>query len=134
MSVMSLASVEPETEFPETSVLVAEDEVLIRAVLAQHLRGAGFRILEASNAREAMDILNSGEKVGVLFTDVRMLDEKDGIRLAQWVRQNYPSVRIVFGSGERNLDNIVPGAKLFSKPYDFDQVENFIRGLLADSG
>src|ERR1700722_17688960 len=125
---------EAEIHLPAPTVLVAEDEVLIRALLAHHLRELGFRIIEASNAGEATEILKSGEHVDVLFTDVRMPGENDGIRLAQWVRQNHPAVRIVFGSGEKSLADIVPGARQFPEPYDFDEVEAHIRSLLRDSG
>jgi DNA-binding NtrC family response regulator len=132
MSAMIQSSHEPELRQP--TVLIAEDEVLIRAMVAQHLRNAGFRIVEASNAHEAIEILSSGESVDVLFTDVRMVDDKDGIRLAQWVDRNHPAIRIVFGSGETNLVDVVPGARLFSKPYNLEDVEAHIRGLVADSG
>jgi DNA-binding NtrC family response regulator len=130
---MIQSSHEPEAKLREPTVLVAEDEVLIRAMVAQHLRCAGFRIIEASNAHEAIDILSSGESVDVLFTDVRMVDDKDGIRLAQWVDRNHPAIRIVFGTGETTLIDAVPGARLFSKPYDLQDVETHIRGLLSDS-
>jgi DNA-binding NtrC family response regulator len=130
MSVLSEPCSEPEADLRAPTVLIAEDEILIRALLAQHLRCAGFRILEASNAGEAIDILGSDEKVDVLFTDVRMPDESDGVRLAQWVRKHHPAVRIVFGSGENNIAHTIPGARLFSKPYDLDEVEDHIRRLV----
>jgi DNA-binding NtrC family response regulator len=102
-----------------------------RASLAQRLRDAGFRVLEASNAGEAIEILHSGDNVDAPFTDVRMSHDNEGIRLAQWIGHNHPAVRVVFGSGERNLGGIVPGARPFSKPCDFDE-GTYIRGLLAD--
>ncbi|HEX4160169.1 MAG TPA: response regulator [Rhizomicrobium sp.] len=131
MSAIIQSCHEPKAELRAPTVLVAEDEILIRAMVAQHLRSAGFRIIEASNAHEAIDILTSGESVDVLFTDVRMVGEKDGIRLAQWVERNRPAIRIVFGSGETNLVDAVPGARLFSKPYDLEDVERYVRGLVA---
>ena len=130
MSAQSQLVSEPGADLPAPTVVVAEDEILIRAMLAHHLRCAGFRILEAANANEVIDILGSGEKIDVLFTDVRMPDECDGIRLAQWVRTNYPSVRVVFGSGESNVGDTIPGARLFSKPYDLEDVESHIRRLV----
>ena len=105
--------------------------MLIRTMLAQHLRDAGFRVVEAANAREATDIMEAGETVDVLFTDVRMPGENDGVWLAQLVQQNYPAVRIVLASGERDVGQAIVGARLFSKPYDLDLVENHIRDLLA---
>ena len=71
MSAQNKICEEPGTFFRPPVVLVAEDEILLRVMLAQHLRSAGFRVLEASNANEAVEILEAGEKVDVLFTDVR---------------------------------------------------------------
>ncbi len=134
MSALNRSCHAPETNLREPAVLVAEDEILIRAMLAQQLRNAGFRVIEASNAHEAVEILNSDENVIVLFTDVRMPGDHDGIWLAQWVRQNHPEISIVIGSGETNLAHTIPGARLFSKPYDFEDVESHIRTLVKQSG
>jgi len=132
VSAMKQSCREPEADLRAPVVLVAEDEILIRITLTQHLRNAGFRIIEASGASEAIGILSSGERVDVLFTDVRMPGDSDGIRLAQWVKQNHPGVRIVFASGEKNIGEIVHGTRLFPKPYDLEEVESYIRELVAD--
>jgi DNA-binding NtrC family response regulator len=134
MSATNASREHPEAKTDPATILVAEDEILIRAMVAQHLRSAGFRILEASNAREAIEILSSGEAVDVVFTDVRMEDRTDGLRLAQWVRENHPAVCIVFASGEKNLGDAFPGARIFCKPYDMDQVESYIRSVIPDCG
>jgi len=133
MSAMNKTCHAPKADLRAPVVLVAEDEILIRITLTQHLRNAGFRIIEASNAQEAMDIFDSGENVDVLFTDIRMPGDRDGIRLAHWVKQNHPDVRIVFASGERDIGDIVQGTRLFSKPYDLEEVVDYIRSLLMDA-
>lgn len=99
-------------------------------MVAHHLRSAGFRIAEAANAEEAIEILDSGERVDVLFTDVCMPGRCNGVGLARWVRQHHPAIRIVFASGENNFAHDILGAKFFSKPYDFDEVEIHLRELL----
>lgn len=121
---------EPDADYRSPTILVVEDEILIRVMLAHHLRNAGFRIIEAGNAGEAAKILDSGEIVDVLFTDVRMPGEHDGIWLAQWARENYPAIGIAFGSAEKNLARVIVGARFFAKPYDFAEVEAHVRDLL----
>lgn len=130
MSVLSQTCTGQEADRGAATILVAEDEVLIRAMLAHHLRSAGFRVAEAANADEAIEILDSGERVDVLFTDVCMPGRCNGVGLARWVRQHHPAIRIVFASGEKDLVHDIPDAKFFSKPYDFGDVENHIRNLL----
>jgi CheY-like chemotaxis protein len=53
-------------------VLVVEDEILVRLTIADHLRGAGYEVVEAANATEAIAVFASGELVDVVFTDVQM--------------------------------------------------------------
>jgi len=80
-------------------ILVVEDEVLIRLDLAQQLRAAGFIVLEASTAHEAMMILKATDDVALTVTDVRMPGEIDGLGLAAWIRMERPDMKIIVLSG-----------------------------------
>ena len=68
-------------------VLVVENDVLLRLVTASNLRDAGFEVIEAVNAAEALRIL-ARVPVDVLFSDIDMPGNMDGLALAQWVRQS----------------------------------------------
>ncbi len=124
---------EAETCPAARTVLVVEDEVLIRDLIARHLRGSGYQVIEASDAREAMEVLASGETIDLLFTDVVMPGVMNGIMLARWVQQNRPGIRIVLASGRSDLAKSLPGERLFPKPYDPAEVEAYIRKLLDDT-
>ena len=77
-------------------ILVVEDEVLIRLVIAQYLRDCGYRVIEAAHADEALLVLRKSEiAIDVLFTDVEMPGSMDGFALAQWVRSNRPDMDVV---------------------------------------
>ncbi len=79
-------------------ILVVEDEVLIRMMMATELRAAGFAVLEAANADEALKVLRSSEPVDLMVTDIRMPGTMDGIRLAALVRGMWESIKIIIAS------------------------------------
>ena len=81
------------------TILVVEDEVLIRLDLAQQLRSAGFTVLEASTAHEAMMILQATDGVALVVSDVRMPGEIDGLGLASWIRLERPDTKVIVLSG-----------------------------------
>ena len=80
-------------------ILVVEDEVLIRLDLAQQLHSAGFTVLEASTAHEAIMMFQTTEGVALVVTDVRMPGEIDGLGLASWVRLERPGTKVIVLSG-----------------------------------
>jgi CheY-like chemotaxis protein len=88
------------------TVLVVEDDVLVRLVIAGYLRDCGYRVLEAASAAEALRLLERDEaRVDVVLTDVQMPGEMDGFALAQWVRRVRPEVEVLLaGTPARAAD------------------------------
>jgi CheY-like chemotaxis protein len=73
------------------TILVVEDEFLIRAMLSDYLQECGFKVLEASSGDEAVAIIENVDVViDLVLTDIRMPGAMDGFGLAQWVRTNRP--------------------------------------------
>ena len=101
------------------SVLVVEDEALLLFTIADDLRDAGFRVFEATNAAAALTLLGNLGGADVLFTDVAMPGQIDGLRLAHLVEERWPGTRIIVTSGHVNLtDADMPkGARFIAKPY-----------------
>lgn len=85
-----MSTILPRPDLPQANnppvVLVVEDDVLIRTSAAEYLRASGYKTVEATTAAEAVDVINSGAPVDVVFTDVRMPGGMDGVELAGWVR------------------------------------------------
>lgn len=81
------------------TVLVAEDDLYIRLVIAEYLREAGYEVVEAGSADEAMSVFRSGAAIDLLFTDVRMPGSMDGCDLARRVRAEWPDTRVILTSG-----------------------------------
>jgi len=105
------------------TVLVVEDEVLIRLVVADALREAGFRVFEACNADEALSLTHSGLVPDVLLTDVRMPGSMNGLQLAALFETTFPGMLVLVASSHPER---VP-FKHFTKPYDADAIVREIR-------
>jgi CheY-like chemotaxis protein len=80
-------------------ILVVEDELFVRLLVSDALWDAGYRVLEAFNGDEAIDILTSGAHVDVILSDVRMPGSVDGLGLLAFVRKNYPDLPVIISSG-----------------------------------
>jgi|SRR5579862_4059274 len=126
----ALAQILPQAERTSPTILIAEDEVLVRGVVAEHLRDAGFHVIEASNAAEAVDVMRSGEAVDLVFTDIAMPGIMNGVMLARWIYLHRPDVPVVLASGSAETARAIPNVRLFLKPYDLCDVEAHIRDVL----
>jgi CheY-like chemotaxis protein len=115
------------------TVVVVEDETLVRMDIAMSLENEGFIVLEASNADEAIAILDAHNDVRLMFTDVDMPGSIDGLKLAEAVRDRWPPIKIIVASGHRHLsDELLPvEGRFFSKPYDHTRVIMTMREMLA---
>ena len=116
-----------------TTILVVEDEALIRMISADILEEAGFRVLEAANAAEAILIMEGADHVELMFTDIRMPGRMDGLELAAFVHAQWPDVRLLVTSGHIVLaDSQIPnGGHFVSKPYDLTQLVSGIRASIS---
>lgn len=118
------------------TVLIVGDEALIRVVIADMLQDRGFKVLEAANAKEAIDIIEKTYiEIDLVFTDVRMPSGKDGFGLVKWIQSSRPAVPVLVASediGKANDANGLNRGDMFvSKPYDLDQTTAKIRAAIA---
>lgn len=115
------------------SVLVVEDEALIRMDIADQLERDGFFVFEAANADQAIVVLNAEPSVRIMFTDIDMPGSMDGLKLAAAVRDRFPPVQIIVTSGHRSveLSEMPAGSVFFSKPYQHAAVMASTRQMLA---
>ena len=115
------------------TVLVVEDEELVRLDAAESLRDAGFEVLEAADACEALETVERRHDIGVVFTDIDMPGGMDGLELARRVSRSRPRMRLILTSGAVRVDprEIPDNGAFLSKPYSPDAVARTIRRLLA---
>lgn len=128
------AIVEEAAQSNNQSVLVVEDEALVRLDIVDCLHDEGLSVLEAANADEAIEILKNRSDVRVVFTDVNMPGSMDGVRLAAVVRCRWPPIRLIVASGHMSVpvSALPPGSRFFRKPYVGPQVAETIAELLRN--
>jgi DNA-binding NtrC family response regulator len=115
----------------QPAVLLVEDEMLIRMVVADYLRDEDFRVVEASDADEAIEILERRRDILAVVTDIRMPGTLNGIALALQVESRWPHIRVILTSGyPATEDNRLPESIPFlRKPYDPADIASLLRGL-----
>jgi two-component system, response regulator PdtaR len=115
------------------SILVVEDEVILRMDLADHLRSSGFIVLEALNGDHALTVLSTEESVRLVITDMRMPGQVDGGALLTWLRQEKPHIKVIVVSGNLAVDALPANADArFSKPLNMDTLLRQVRHLLNE--
>ena len=115
-------------------VLVVEDETLIRIAIADELENQGFKVHEAADADCAIVLIEKHPEIQLIFTDIDMPGSMDGLKLAAFVRDRWPPIKIIVTSGRGNPDtDLLPdGSPFFSKPYEFSQIVDAIHQLVVD--
>src|SRR4030088_1213265 len=83
------------------TVLIVENEVLVRMAVAAYLRECGFKVVEARTAVEALRVFESDTAVDVLFCGVNIPGDMDGFGLAQWVRRERSHTKVILTSSVR---------------------------------
>ena len=113
-----------------TVVLIVEDEILIRMLLAEALRQADCEVIEAANAEEAFAVLHTSPDPDVIVTDVRMPGSVDGFELAAYVRRTKPGLKVIITSGHAGPNGAIGLADAFlPKPYELGAIVSRIRTL-----
>lgn len=120
----------PDGDDAPPVILLVEDEVLIRLASADLLRDAGYCVLEASNAAEALALLDSNHPVDAVVTDVRMPGEIDGITLARMVKQARPALPVVVASGHLGPEDSDVADHFFRKPYAPERLVETLQELI----
>ena len=119
-------------EDARTTVLLVEDEFLVRMLGADVLTEAGFEVIEATNGDEALSVLEDRDDVRVLFTDVDMPGSLDGLELARVTHDRWPHVAVLIVSGKvrPGPSDLPPGGRFIGKPSEPAAIVRQIRGVL----
>jgi CheY-like chemotaxis protein len=114
------------------TVLVVEDDALVRLDLAEELRARGVAVIEAADPQQATKVLESGWRVDLVFSDVQMPGAMDGFGLAAWIWLRRPGVKVMLTSGHFNAGRnagLDGDATFIAKPYHTERVA---RRILQD--
>ena len=119
-------------KLPAREALVVEDEPMTRMVAADAISDVGVKVHEAGDAGEALDLLGTHPKVGLLFTDIELPGDMNGLALAKKTHNLRPDVELIVTSGTQNLaDSDLPDNGTFlSKPYRTDDLQKVVKKKL----
>jgi len=118
---------------PYGTVLVVEDEVLIRLAAVDLVKSAGFEAVEAKDADEAIRIMEVRVEVSLVFTNIDMPGSMDGLKLTRYIRERWPRVLLIVASGKTIQDRsqLPEGVTFFPKPYAEQAIAEAIIGMLS---
>ena len=117
------------------TILLVEDDALVRRSVSRQIRELGYTVVEAENGQDALDILKSEYSVDLLFTDFVMPGGMNGSQVATQARKLRPDLKVLFTSGYTgmtvaDLSGLGPTEKLLSKPYRIEELAGQLRGVM----
>jgi CheY-like chemotaxis protein len=118
----------PEAQKSPGCVLVVEDEILVRVLIADELRAEGFSVVEAATADEAMSYFQAGVQVDLVLSDIELPGGLNGIDLIQRLRAEAPDLPTVLTSG--HSPGVHEADAFLPKPYDVGQAVVLVATLL----
>jgi PAS domain S-box-containing protein len=130
------AALGPAIEGGDETVLIVEDDPLVRNYVNTRLKNLGYQTVEAGNAVEAIAIAESGAKFDLLFTDVIMSGAMNGRQLADEMAKRRPGIKVLFTSGYTenaivHHGRLDPGVLLLAKPYRNAELASMVRRALT---
>jgi two-component system, response regulator PdtaR len=116
-------------------VLIVEDEPLILLNAVDIATDAGFDVIEAGSADEAIEVLESRDDICLIFTDVRMPGSMDGLMLAHAVAERWPPIKLVVTSGHVRAGDseLPPGGRFLAKPYEPWRMAEALRSMVQSA-
>lgn len=108
------------------NVLVVEDEALIRITAMQIVEDAGYSVVEAANADEAIEMLERCSAIETVITDINMPGKMNGLELARVINERWPQIEMIITSA-RLFSQIPDGAQFIAKPYTSDEIVGALR-------
>jgi DNA-binding NtrC family response regulator len=92
----------PPSDTAAPIVMLVEQDILVRMLIAEYLRSCGYRVIEGISTEDVLVVLRAGNKVQIIFVGMRTGGDIDGFGLASAVRESYPEVNVILTSGVQN--------------------------------
>ena len=113
-----------------STILVVEDDAIVRMLIVDVLEELEFQVLEAADAGEALAFVKSTNQVIDLMTTDVGLPDMDGKALATKVRELRPTLPILFASGYAENIDVPAGMQVIAKPFSIDQLRDKVKAML----
>lgn len=119
------------------SILLVEDEVLIRIALSEFLQDCGYVVYGVGSAEKAMEVLASHAfGIDIVFTDIELGGSMDGLGLAKWIRANHPRTLVLITTGDRQraeaATELCEKNDVIWKPHDYELILATMKSKLGD--
>ncbi|WP_324739567.1 response regulator [Pseudomonas veronii] len=115
---------------PTSTILVVEDDSIVRMLIVDVLEELGFGVLEAEDAKSALEFVeNTNKVIDLMMTDVGLPD-MNGRDLATQARKLRPQLPVLFASGYPESIEVQPGMQSIAKPFSIDQLRNKVKQML----
>ena len=129
--------IDPADPSRKPTVLLAEDVALVRMMVTEFLRKAGFQVIEAADGEEAMRIISMGFPIDIVVSDVHMPGANmDGLDLARWTHRHRPDLKVILTSGVFSTldpaDARFHQGPILQKPFTPEELERLVRQALGD--
>ncbi|MGE1156506.1 response regulator [Pseudomonas kitaguniensis] len=113
-----------------STILVVEDDAIVRMLIVDVLEELEFAVVEAADAEEALKVVeNTDQVIDLMMTDVGLPD-MDGKQLAGKVRELRPALPILFASGYADNIDVPAGMQVIAKPFSIDQLRDKVKSML----
>ena len=114
------------------AVLIVEDEILLLMDAIDSLEAAGFEVVDAKNADDAIAMLEQRNDIVLIFTDIDIPGSMDGLKLAHFVKNRWPPIKIIATSGHAKIkaNDLPEGSRFIPKPYKAPEVAETIHQLI----
>ena len=100
------------------TVLIVEDEALVREIAAEEFHDSGYDVLEAADGQTAIRFLEGDQAIDLLFTDIRLIGDVDGWSVAEAARELRPAIPVIYATGfSAEQMRVVEGGLFYKKPY-----------------
>ncbi|MBJ2218386.1 response regulator [Pseudomonas sp. MF7453] len=115
---------------PTSTILVVEDDAIVRMLIVDVLEELEFEVIEAADAEQALtQVQNTSQVIDLMMTDVGLPD-MDGKALATRVRELRPTLPILFASGYAENIDVPEGMQVIGKPFSIDQLRDKVKSML----
>ncbi len=122
-----IGDLDPDRRSP--TILLVEDETLLRMAVADQMRRAGFDVIEARNAQEALDVVYSNAPIAVIVADIRLPGALDGTAIIRIARIARPELKVIIASANPPVEAGLAHAT-YAKPYDVEALVKEIREMI----
>ncbi|MDB5531992.1 MAG: response regulator receiver domain protein [Hyphomicrobiales bacterium] len=119
---------------PALSILVVDDDLMMRMLSGCMVESAGFNAVSAKNADDAIRVLEGQSDIRVVFTDVNMPGSMNGMELAAVIGRRWPAIGVLVTSGDASSEVLPAGRTFIQKPYSLDTVITALKDLSCSYG